>query len=62
MKNTELKLSEREWTCSNCGTKHDRDLLASRNIAMFAGQEMSSMPPEMSALVESVNEECIKSF
>lgn len=28
----DLKLSEREWTCSECHTRHDRDLNASQNI------------------------------
>ena len=31
-KNTELKLSDREWTCAECGTEHDRDLNAARNV------------------------------
>lgn len=34
--NQELKLSDREWTCPECKTKHDRDLLASQNIKRFA--------------------------
>ncbi len=31
-KNSKLKLSERSWTCLECGTLHDRDLNAAKNI------------------------------
>lgn len=30
--NHDLKLSDREWTCSHCGELHDRDQNASKNI------------------------------
>ena len=31
-KNQALTLKDREWTCPECGTHHDRDLLAAQNI------------------------------
>ena len=34
--NKDLKLSQRVWTCPNCGGTHQRDLLAANNIKRFA--------------------------
>lgn len=31
-----LPLSVRDWTCQNCGTQHDRDENASKNVLSFA--------------------------
>lgn len=31
-KNSELRLSDRTWSCRECGTLHDRDLNAAKNI------------------------------
>ncbi len=34
--NHELKLSDRQWCCPDCGASHDRDVLAANNIKTFA--------------------------
>ena len=38
-KKRDLKLSDRFWVCPICGTKHDRDVNAARNI-LLEGQRM----------------------
>lgn len=41
-KNEGLKLSDREWTCPECGRTHDRDVHAARNILRRGIDELGS--------------------
>ena len=51
--NNELKLSDREWSCENCHTHHDRDVNASKNILKFALQQQNLVYTGQGMPVES---------
>jgi putative transposase len=68
--NKDLKLSQREWDCPNCGRHNDRDLLAAINIKRFGLQEhnLIGISPagcgvegvEWSALADTVKRQYVK--
>jgi putative transposase len=52
-KNKELKLSDREWTCTNCNTHHDRDVNAAKNLQYFGLWMIDKHLTERSTTVSS---------
>ena len=65
-KNTELKLSDREWTCPNCGKYLDRDHNAALNLYYYGLNKIGAVSPEFTPVetsmhkVGSVKQECIQ--
>jgi len=65
--NKELALSDRTWTCPECGTKHDRDANAAANIEYYGLQQtifknktpegIREEPVELSALAGAKKQE-----
>lgn len=53
--NKDLKLSQREWTCPNCGQRNDRDLLAAINIKRF-GLQNQNLLGDKSSVVNGVED------
>lgn len=37
-----LKLKDRQWTCSACGSDHDRDHNAAKNLRLVAGSSLAA--------------------
>ena len=45
--NQDLKLSDRIWTCPQCGRTYDRDIHAAQNIKRWALHPENSIPQDM---------------
>jgi len=53
-KNNELTLKDRNWICSACGTNHDRDLNAAKNVLMEGKKiKIGLSSPELTPLESS---------
>lgn len=53
----DLKLSDRVWTCPECGAVNDRDLLAANNIKKFGLEKQNLLPQENINKTPVVNRE-----
>ena len=53
----DLKLSDRTWTCPECGSKNDRDLLAAQNIKKFGLEKQNLLTQENINKTPVVNRE-----